>query len=468
MEAALLVSALAALAASVFPRGKAGRLPAALCFAGMYAALLVNFVFGGAPVSPDGLLSSNNVFGCIIIICAALSAQMSFAYFEKRGRAGLANEFVPLLMICAAALILFVRSNNLAVSFVALECATVCLYILSAFNRGSASSLQAGVKYIIIGGVSGAVFLMGMALMYGAGRLAGADFLSLANFSAAAGDRMFMCGFVLVLCAVLFKTAAFPFQFWAPDVYQGAPTPVSAFLAVASKSAGIVFFAKICASLNFDSAELMSVRGSLLSGVCAVSALTIIVGNLGGITQLRTKRLLAFSGISNAGYLLVLIAALLKNPRTLESLEAVLYFYLGAYMLANYALFFAVAQFEGDDTFQSLADYRGVVSKYPATGVALIVNLASLAGIPPTAGFFGKLLVMILAWYAQLYWLLGVMVAGSAASIYYYFAWIRAMLEKREGGEAEFSPGVGARQTIVVLAVAVVCVSVFVFSFAGA
>ena len=137
-------------------------------------------------------------------------------------------------------------------------------------------------------------------------------------------------------------------------------------------------------------------------------------------------------------------------------------------MLSTYALFYAAAQFDGDDTFQSLADYRGVFKKYPATAVALIVNLASLAGIPPTAGFFGKVFIIILAWYAQLYWLLGIMVAGSAVSIYYYFGWARAMLEAPEGREADFAPTAAARQTIIMLAAGALAVSALVFSYVGA
>ena len=326
MEATLLVSAILALAASVLLPAKWSRASSAICFLGMYAALLVNFVFPGGAPSADGMLSGGGVFGCIIVICAILSAQMGFGYFEKNGEGRLAGDFAPLLMICAACLILFVRANNLMVSFVALESATICLYAMAAFKRSNASSLQAGVKYLIIGGVSGAVFLMGIALMYGAGRLAGADFLEFANFSAALENKVFVWGFALMLCAVLFKMAAFPFQFWVPDVYQGAPAPVSAFLAVASKAAGVVFLAKVCVSINFGSAALAAFRDSLLAAVCAAAALTIIVGNLGGITQLRAKRLMGFSGISNAGYLLVLAAAVLKEPRIIEHLEAVLYF----------------------------------------------------------------------------------------------------------------------------------------------
>ncbi len=466
MEALLVVFAAVALVCSASLSKKWGYVVSGVAFVGMYAAMLVNFVL---PIESTALLSENNIFGVLIIICALLTSQMSFGFFEKLGKTEVRNDFIAIVMICAASLSLFVRSNNLMLSFIALEAATICLYIMVAFNRSNSASLEAGVKYLIAGGVSGAILLMGIAFVYGAGKLAGADFLLFENFSAGLQDNFFKIGLVLILAGVFFKIAAFPFQFWAPSVYQGAPTPTSAFLAVASKAAGVVFLAKICVSLKFDSEELLLAKAHVFVVVSAVAMATILIGNLGGLTQVRTKSLLAFSGISNAGYLLVLVAAVLRQPKVLESFDIVLYFYLGAYMLANYALFYGINQFAGsDESMQSFADYRGLMRKNPVVASSLIVSLSSLAGIPPTAGFFGKVLILILAWYAQLYWLMGVMIFGSVVSIYYYFAWIRSMLEKSENGEAEFDASMGGAQTIVILSTAVVLVSVLVFSFVGA
>ncbi len=465
MEAILAVFAAITLICSSSLSSKWNRLVSIVAFVGMYASIIVNFVF---PNQDTFLLNNNSAFACIMVICALLTSQMSIHFFDKLGREDLKNDYIAVVMICAAALSLFVRSNNLMLSFVALETATICLYIMVAFNRSNSASLEAGIKYLIAGGVSGAVLLMGIVFIYGAGCASGVDFLYFDNFSVGLMDKLFNIGLVLVLAGVFFKMAAFPFQFWAPSVYQGAPTPTTSFLAVASKAAGVVFLAKICTSLRFDSVELLAAKEHILVAVSVVAALTILVGNLGGITQLRTKSLLAFSGISNAGYLLVLIAAVLREPKILDSFDPVLYFYLGAYMLANYALFFGINQFTStDESAQSLLDYRGLINRNPITSSALIVSLSSLAGIPPTAGFFGKVLVLILAWYAQLYWLMGVMIFGSVVSIYYYFAWIRAILEKSEGDEVEFKPSPAATQTIVMLSVAVVFVSLVVFSFVG-
>ncbi len=192
------------------------------------------------------------------------------------------------------------------------------------------------------------------------------------------------------------------------------------------------------------------------------------MGNLGGITQVNAKRLLAFSGISNAGYLLVLVVAVLKFASLGGMFEPVLYYYLAAYMFANYALFFAVNSFDGiDDYDQTLADYRGLSARSPVMTGTLVVNLASLAGIPPTAGFFGKVLILIMAWNAQLYWLMGIMIAGSVASIYYSFAWMRSAFDSPEGGERKLGESRVLHPTMVALSVATFVLGVAVLCMYG-
>jgi len=213
------------------------------------------------------------------------------------------------IMVCAAAMSIFVRSRNLMLSFVALECATVCLYVMAAWGRTRAASLEAAAKYLVISGVSGGLFLLGTAFAYGAGLESGINLLDFANFTRGLDNGLFLVAMALVVCAALFKIAAFPFQFWSPDVYQGSPTPVSAFFAVGSKAAGLAFLANLCLSFDFSAAPELLDRAVFALSV--IAALTIIVGNLGGITQVNVKRLMGFSGISNAGYLLVLITAAL-------------------------------------------------------------------------------------------------------------------------------------------------------------
>lgn len=441
------------LLAALFPKRGDGAVKLFAVF-GILFSMCVEIAadyFWQANVSFGGLLSGfDSAFSLFAMICTLLSAMMISKESKHR------SEFAAILMICCAGLILFVRAQNLLLAFVALECATICLYILTAWNRNVSASLEGAVRYLIAGGASGAILLMGLALLYGAGFSYGTSFLDFANFKLGAASPLFWTGLIFVCAGVLFKMAAFPFQFWAPDVYQGAPTPVSAFLAVVSKAAGVVFLVNICTTLSAFTFELTALNDKLVFGVSIVAALTILVGNLGGITQINAKRLMAFSGISNAGYLLVVVAAILRLQMS-EMIEFTIYFYLIAYMFANYSIFFAINGFEGESQHEiSLGDFRGMLKKSTATAGSLIVNLASLSGIPPTAGFFGKILILLLAWYAELYWLMGVMIFGSVVSVYYYFSWIRAAIEPEKGDEHVFSISDSRATTMVALSVCTV------------
>lgn len=458
-EAALFCGAvLAVLFEALFP--KRGSAVCAFAVAAMIAAIALDLLAPVPELSFGGTLGGRGGFGVFITACALLSALLGFGYFAKGGARRC--EFLAVLMICAAALSIFARSRNLMLSFVALECATVCLYVMAAWGRSRASSLEGAAKYLVISGVSGGLFLLGIAFVYGAGLESGVDFLNFENFTLGFCSVKFAIGMMLVACAALFKLAAFPFQFWSPDVYQGSPTPVSAFFAVGSKAAGIVFLAQICLAVDFSAVPAAASRAAF--AVSAIAALTIAVGNLGAITQTNAKRLMGFSGIANAGYLLVLLASLIKYPKSAELFEISLYFYLAAYMFANYGIFFVINQFEGeDDSPLEFSDFRGLIRKNPVADSTLIISLASLAGIPPTAGFFGKLLILILAWYAQLYVLMGVMIAGSAVSIFYYFSWMRASIDVGAGDERRLRDSAAMLPTMIALSAATLVFGVFFF-----
>lgn len=432
----------------------------AFAVAAMIAAIALDLLAPVPDLSFGGTLGGRGGFGVFITACALLSSLLGFGYFAKGGARRC--EFLAVLMVCAAALSVFARSRNLMLSFVALECATVCLYVMAAWSRSRASSLEGAAKYLVISGVSGGLFLLGTVFVYGAGLESGVDFLNFENFTLGFCSGKFVAGILLVACAALFKLAAFPFQFWSPDVYQGSPTPVSAFFAVGSKAAGIVFLAQICLAVDFSAVPSAASRAAF--AVSAIAALTIAVGNLGAITQTNAKRLMGFSGIANAGYLLVLLASLIKYPKSAELFEISLYFYLAAYMFANYGIFFVINQFEGDDdSALEFSDFRGLIRKNPVADSTLIISLASLAGIPPTAGFFGKLLILILAWYAQLYVLMGVMISGSAVSIFYYFSWMRASVDAGAGDERRLGDSAAMLPTMIALSAATLVFGVFFF-----
>jgi NADH-quinone oxidoreductase subunit N len=335
-------------------------------------------------------------------------------------------EFFHVVMVVSAAMMLLAQSNHFVLLFVALETVTVGFYILVSYFRSSPLTLEAGLKYLISGALSSSILLFGIVLLYGvAGNptLPGSSAESM-NFNALrvfleANPENFLAsvGIVFVLAGVAFKIGAVPFQIWIPDVYQGAPTPVTAFLAVASKAAGfsvlLILTQRVFASYYFLTVPVLS----------AMAIATILFGNLAALTQHNVKRLIGLSGVSHAGYLLIAVIAANSQPLAVGAV----YFYLFAYLLASFAVFGVMTHVAGpNDADQDLDHYTGLAKSHPFLGAVLAIGLGSLAGIPPLAGFMGKLFIFIAAFKAGLYTLLAVAIVGVIVSIYYYFGWIKA------------------------------------------
>ena len=334
-------------------------------------------------------------------------------------------EFFAITLVVSGAMMLLAQANHFVMLFVALETITVGFYILVSYTRSNPLSLEAGLKYLIMGALSSGILLFGIALLYG---VAGSPALTASSADSMNFDalRVFLyanpdnvvaaVGIVLVLSGVAFKIGAVPFQIWIPDVYQGAPTPVSAFLAIASKAAGFAILLTLVTV--FDGYQ------SLVVGVLTIMAIaTILFGNLAALTQHNVKRLIGLSGVSHAGYLLIGVIAAIHVPFAVGAIC----FYLFAYMLASFAVFGVMTHVSGpDDADQDLDYYTDLAKTHPFLGTVLGVGLGSLAGIPPLAGFMGKLLVFLAAFEAGLYALLGVAIVGVVISIYYYFGWIKA------------------------------------------
>lgn len=335
-------------------------------------------------------------------------------------------EFYHIVLVASAAMMLLSQANHFVMLFVALETLTVGLYILVSYFRSNPLTLEAGLKYLIMGALSSSLLLFGIVLLYGvAGNPAlpghsgnSMHFGALATFLAQNPNNFLAgVGIVLVLSGIAFKVGAFPFQIWIPDVYQGAPTPVTAFLAVSSKAAGFAIL-MVLANTVFAS------YGWLVRPVLtAMAAATIIFGNLAALTQHNVKRLIGLSGVSHAGFLLLGVVA---APLVPGAIGAVL-FYLFAYLIASFAVFGVMAHLAGpNDTDQELDHYTGLAKQNPFLATVLAVALGSLAGIPPLAGFMGKLFIFVAAFKAGLYGLLGIAIVGVVVSIYYYFGWIKA------------------------------------------
>ncbi|MDE3084774.1 MAG: NADH-quinone oxidoreductase subunit N [Verrucomicrobiota bacterium] len=352
-------------------------------------------------------------------------------------------EFFHIMLVVTAALMLLVQAANFVMFFVALETVTIGFYILVSYFRANPRSLEAGLKYLILGALSSAILLFGIVLLYGAagsrtlpgGSGSPMDFSALHSFLAANPDNFLAgAGIVLVLAGVAFKIGAVPFQIWIPDVYQGAPTPVTAFLAVASKAAGF-------AVLLVLAGVFAPYQGLVVPVLTVMAAATIIFGNVAALTQSNVKRLMGLSGVSHAGYLLLGVAAASTQPLAIGAV----FFYLLAYLLGSFAVFGVMVHVAGaDDTDQELDHYADLAEQRPFLAGVLAIGLGSLAGVPPLAGFVGKLLVFIAAFQARLYGLLVIALLGVVISIYYYFGWIKAAFFSRSRPQSAAAPASGA------------------------
>ena len=370
-------------------------------------------------LSPQGQLM--RVFFLISSILVTILARRSML-----GRGVSRVEFHHVVLVVSAAMMLLVESRNFVMLFVSLETVTVGLYILVSYYRSNPKTLEAGLKYLVMGALSSALLLFGIVLLYGVAGSPGLEgrtgeamqYLDLAAFLAVNPHNFLASvGIVLVLSGVAFKIGGFPFQIWIPDVYQGAPTPVTAFLAVASKAAGFIVLLVLVVEVFAPYSWLV---GPVLTFMAAA---TILFGNFAALKQHNVKRLIGLSGVSHAGFLLLAVVSVARVPMAVGAV----YFYLYAYMIASFAVFGVMTVMAGpDDTDQELGSYSGLAKESPFLAGVLACGLGSLAGIPPLAGFMGKLFVFVAAFKAGHFGLLAIAVAGVVISIYYYFGWIRA------------------------------------------
>lgn len=327
------------------------------------------------------------------------------------------GEFYVIILLALAGMMFAAAVNDFVLLFVALEMISISFYILVSFQRSRLNSLEAGVKYLILSAFSAAILVFGIALIFGVGNRT--NFVALSQEGARLmRDKIFWLGAVLVLLGLGFKIASFPLQMWAPDVYQGAPTPITAFLATGSKAAGFVLLLRVL----FAAVPQWSQRWNTM--LMFAAGITILYGNLCALPQRNLKRLLGYSSISNAGYMLLGIAAV-----NAAGSAAVLYYFAGYLFTlgAAFAVISIVAR-ENED-YTAIA---GLGQRSPFLAATLTLALVSLAGVPPLAGFLGKFLLLKAVLQqaggnAAYIWLALVGVAGVVISFYYYFSVIRLM-----------------------------------------
>jgi NADH-quinone oxidoreductase subunit N len=378
----------------------------------------------------DALARFYKIFALVctlLVILMAVDFRRILARFTDHAdsEAG-TGEYYCLPVFACAGMMFLASARDLAGAFVALELVTITFYVLVAYMRRNVGSLEAGVKYLILGALSTGFLVYGIAWVYGTTGTMDLDAIGgMLQDGRGANIQLtpLLFGIALVMVGLGFKVGAVPMQVWIPDVYQGAPTPTTAFLSVGSKAAGFILLMRFLDP--FVSSDLT--RTPVLNLLFILSVATLLFGNLAAIAQTNFKRLLAYSSIAHAGFLLLALAA--GRSETADSLGSaqVVSFYLATYLIMTLGVFFVLAQVRIQRDGEAIADFNGLGKTNPLLAIALTVLLAALAGVPLTAGFLGKFFIFALAVEAQLWMGVGVACIAAAAGFYYYLNVVRAI-----------------------------------------
>lgn len=423
-----------------------------------FTLALLGSLDGAALVENEGVLRDTLVvdkfalfFKLLLISVVAIVSLLSTDYVKRFEQ--FQTEFLVLLLYSATGMMLMASTKELITIYIALELSALPVAALAAFMRDGRSA-ESGLKFLILSGISSALLLYGMVLVFG---LTGATQLDdiaerIANLAINTdepfGSYALLMGVVLMIAGFGFKITAFPFQMWAPDVYEGAPTPVTAFLSVASKAAGFAVILRVFYSAF--AIEELSIEWSAIFAVLA--ALSMTIGNLVAIAQQSVKRLLAYSTIAHAGYIMVGLAAVSTRAGGGDSslgISAVL-FYLSGYALMNLAVFSAVVAISNRIHSDAISDFAGMARRAPYLSAVLAFGLVSLTGIPPTVGFIAKVYVFGAAVDAGLEWLVIIGVLNSVIAAYYYFRIIKLMYLSEPPSTDSIESGIPIRLAMLV------------------
>jgi NADH-quinone oxidoreductase subunit N len=453
------VAAIALLAAVLVPR-RARKAFSALAvsggFAGAFvtAALLYAKSADGHGVVAGALERDRLGALTALIVCAAglLTVGVSFSRHLREDHVA---EYYGLLAAAAAGMVVLGQAGNLMTLFLALEWFSLCLYVLCAIEIDLVGSLEAGLKYLIVGSFGSAFLLFGSALVYGATGQLGFDEIARATErQGLSDDVLLLIGLAMILAGLAFKASAAPFHQWTPDVYEGSPAPVTAFMSAATKAVALVLALRVLTTAFPDESHLWTIALAVI--VCA----SLAIGNLAALVQRNVKRILAYSSVSHAGFMLIGLAA------NSELGARGLLYYLIPYSAASLGAFAVVAARERElGRPVELKDLAGMGWERPMLGVAMWTFMLSAAGFPLTGGFLGKFYVFSAAYERGWVWLVIVGCVATAVSIYYYLGIVRAMY-MRPGAELRLAPAGGQPPRELALGTAVLaCLVVTVGSF---
>jgi len=450
-------------------RGRARNAVAAISVLGLTAAAFADvFLLNRAGKSAFGGMILRDDFAIYLQIVAALAALLTIivsvwtSEVKDRPSAG-KGEYFLLILGAATGMFFLLEASNLLMLYLSMELLSLPSYLLAGWLKRTPRSTEAGIKYIIYGAGASCSMIYGISLLYGlSGSLyfAGlSDFVSGLVAHPGLPRAAFVLALLFTLAGFFFKIAAFPLFQWAPDVYEGAPTPVTAFLAVGSKAAGmgaLLRFIYMCLASR-SGADMFSAPGDLNWPlfIAVISAVTMSAGNLAAVAQTNIKRLLAYSSIAHAGYILMGVPVL-----SVLGLQAML-FYLFVYLIMNFGAFLSVIVFENRGIPPELESYRGLGPRAPGAAVAFAIFLFSLTGLPPLAGFIGKVYLFAALIKGKLYWLAIIGVLNSVISLYYYANVVRVMFLQKGGADTRIEPVEVLRVVLWTLAVPTVVLGIY-------
>ena len=433
-EILLLILAFVVMGADLVLAGPAKRVLGRVAIVGLIMILAVDLalpatgsVFGGM-IHVDGWVA---LFRMLFLIAALLVCFLSLDAKELPQN----GEYYGLLIFATMGMSLMAAARDLIMLYVAIETTSITLYLLAGFLRGSHRSAEAGLKYFLFGAFASTIMLYGFSVLYGFTRSTGYDAIAqvLTQFGSSPDSAfrwLVMAPLLLVTVGFGFKIAAVPFHFWTPDVYEGAPTPITAFVSVASKAAGFAVL------VRFLMAVYPVARGEWVALLSALSVVTMTLGNGLALVQHNIKRMLAYSSIAQAGYILIGVVSISNPDVAPYGLTAVL-FYLGVYLLTNVAGFAVVIAVTNALGTEEISGMAGLSRRSLGLGLAMLAVMLSLGGVPPLAGFFAKLYVFAAAMGQGLTWLVVVGVLNSILSLYYYLMVVKYIFVDRSEGDEQ-------------------------------
>ncbi|MEW5701655.1 MAG: NADH-quinone oxidoreductase subunit N [Candidatus Zixiibacteriota bacterium] len=367
------------------------------------------------------------------------------------------GEYYGMILFSAVGMMLMASATELLLLYVSIELSTIALFALAAYHKTNRKSAEAGLKYVILGGISSAILLYGVALLYGLTGTTELAAIRTAVLQMYTSTGVFPPAMTLALILVVagfgFKLALAPFHMWAPDVYEGAPTPITAYLSVASKAAAVAAFIRVF-FIGLESAQSVWIQV-----IAALAALAMIVGNVTAIVQTNIKRMLAYSSVAQIGYVLVGAVALDTWGATAMS------FYMMAYLFANMGAFICVIAFSERTGSDEIAHYDGLAQRSPVLAAFFTLFLLSLTGIPPTAGFLAKYYVFLAAINADYMWLVIIGVVTSVIALYYYATVIRRMYFPAEAPSGGVALSLSLTVALILSAAGVLFFGIFPGSF---